>query len=246
MVSRSSPERAAMSCWSRDRAAWLSSTAAMPGTHRAVLAGARLRRRHASHRAVQHALALGSHRRQRVLRQGGVPIIAHENTKLWLGMEFTVAWENRDYLPRRSWRCRRRPSSAVRRFARPQALHSTTLAATRAHGWRPVRAHSRAQCAGHGRSVRRRPLSGSRCRHGRLDRPHGSIRLHPGPQKLSDEEIAALRRRSCWLECGLTDASFALLDLCDERTSRFREAAGHSDAATFSRPRHVEEFRKPG
>jgi glyoxylase-like metal-dependent hydrolase (beta-lactamase superfamily II) len=32
--------------------------------------------------------------------KAGTKIIAHENTKLWLGADFTVAWENRDYKPR--------------------------------------------------------------------------------------------------------------------------------------------------
>jgi cyclase len=30
----------------------------------------------------------------------GTKIISHENTKLWLGADFTVGWENRDYKPR--------------------------------------------------------------------------------------------------------------------------------------------------
>jgi hypothetical protein len=37
-------------------------------------------------------------------------------------------------------------------------------------------------------------------------------------QKLSEEQIAALRRRSIGWNGGLTDASFALLDLCDAGT----------------------------
>jgi glyoxylase-like metal-dependent hydrolase (beta-lactamase superfamily II) len=32
--------------------------------------------------------------------KSGTKIVAHENTKLWLGADFTVAWENRDYKPR--------------------------------------------------------------------------------------------------------------------------------------------------
>ena len=37
--------------------------------------------------------------------KAGTKIIAHENTKLWLGADFTVAWENRDY--------KRRPAVAL-------------------------------------------------------------------------------------------------------------------------------------
>jgi glyoxylase-like metal-dependent hydrolase (beta-lactamase superfamily II) len=33
------------------------------------------------------------------VQAGGGRVIAHENTKLWLGADFTVAWENRDYRP---------------------------------------------------------------------------------------------------------------------------------------------------
>ncbi|MEJ1965068.1 MAG: MBL fold metallo-hydrolase [Gammaproteobacteria bacterium] len=32
--------------------------------------------------------------------KAGTKIVSHENTKLWLGADFTVAWENRDYKPR--------------------------------------------------------------------------------------------------------------------------------------------------
>jgi len=35
-----------------------------------------------------------------VLRKAGATIIAHENTKLWLGADFFVEWQNRAYKPR--------------------------------------------------------------------------------------------------------------------------------------------------
>jgi glyoxylase-like metal-dependent hydrolase (beta-lactamase superfamily II) len=35
-----------------------------------------------------------------VLRRAGATVMAHENTKLWLGGDFFVAWEDRHYTPR--------------------------------------------------------------------------------------------------------------------------------------------------
>ena len=66
--------------------------------------------------------------------KAGVPIIAHENTKLWLGMEFTVAWENRDYLPRPKLAL---PTQTF--FRGPQKFEAAGLALD--YGWLP-RAHT--------------------------------------------------------------------------------------------------------
>jgi cyclase len=66
--------------------------------------------------------------------KAGVPIFAHENTKLWLGMEFTVARENRDYSPR--------PRQALPThtfFRGPQ--HYDAAGVELAYGWLP-RAHT--------------------------------------------------------------------------------------------------------
>ncbi len=45
------------------------------------------------------ALALGSHRLQCGAGQGGAKIIAHENTRLWLGTRVDSKWEHRIYPP---------------------------------------------------------------------------------------------------------------------------------------------------
>lgn len=56
--------------------------------------------------AKRPALAINSNWREEhtganaVLRRAGATVMAHENTKLWLGGDFFVAWEDRHYSPR--------------------------------------------------------------------------------------------------------------------------------------------------
>jgi cyclase len=151
--------------------------------------------------------------------KAGVPIIAHENTKLWLGMEFTVAWENRDYLPLP------KPALPTQTFFRgPQKFDAAGLALD--YGWLP-RAHTDGDLYVHIPErnvlvtgdlfvVDRYPVVDVDTG-GWIGRTGPSARIRAA-QKLSEDEIAALRRRSIGWNGGLTDANFALLDLCDERT----------------------------
>jgi glyoxylase-like metal-dependent hydrolase (beta-lactamase superfamily II) len=151
--------------------------------------------------------------------RAGVPIIAHENTKLWLGMEFTVAWEDRDYQPRP------RLALPTQTFFRgPQTFDATGLALV--YGWLP-RAHTDGDLYVHipGRNVLVTGDLFAVDRYPIIDVDTGGWIGRTGPsariraaQKLSEADIAALRRRSIGWNGGLTDANFALLDLCDERT----------------------------
>jgi cyclase len=151
--------------------------------------------------------------------KAGVPIIAHENTKLWLGMEFTVGWEKREYLPRP------RHALPTQTFFRgPQQFDAAGIKL--AYGWLP-RAHTDGDLYVHipDRNVL---VTGDLFAVGTypvVDVDTGGWIGRTGPsariraaQKMSDEEIAALRRRSIGWNGGLTDANFGLLDLCDERT----------------------------
>ena len=62
--------------------------------------------------AVQHALAPRPHRRQRGSgAELGTPIVAHENTRLWMSTKFYVEWEDRYYQPRAKAAWPNRPSS---------------------------------------------------------------------------------------------------------------------------------------
>lgn len=151
--------------------------------------------------------------------KAGVPIIAHENTKLWLGMEFTVAWENRQYAPRP------RPALPTQTFFRgPQKFEAAGL--TLAYGWLP-RAHTDGDIyvhipdrnvlvAGDLFAVDRYPVVDVDTG-GWIGRTGPSARIRAA-QKLSEEEITALRRRSIGWSGGLTDANFGLLDLCNDST----------------------------
>ena len=151
--------------------------------------------------------------------RAGVPIIAHENTKLWLGMEFTVARENRDYLPR--------PKVALPTqvfFRGPQKFEVAGIALD--YGWLP-RAHTDGDLYVHvpDRNVLVTGDLFVADRYPVVDVDTGGWIGRTGPsariraaQKLSDDEIAALRRRSVGWNGGLTDANFALLDLCDDKT----------------------------
>jgi glyoxylase-like metal-dependent hydrolase (beta-lactamase superfamily II) len=151
--------------------------------------------------------------------KAGVPIIAHENTRLWLGMEFTVAWERRDYLPR--------PKAALPTqvfFRGPQKFEAAGIALD--YGWLP-RAHTDGDLYVH-IPERNVLVTGDLFvadRYPVVDVDTGGWIGRTGPsariraaQKLSGDEIAALRRRSVGWNGGLTDANFALLDLCDDRT----------------------------
>jgi cyclase len=151
--------------------------------------------------------------------KAGVPIIAHENTKLWLGMEFTVGWEEKEYLPR--------PSHALPTqtfFRGPQQFDAAGIHL--AYGWLP-RAHTDGDLyvhipdrdvlvTGDLFAVDRYPVVDVDTG-GWIGRTGPSARIRAA-QKMSDEELAALRRRSIGWSGGLTDANFGLLDLCDEGT----------------------------
>jgi cyclase len=151
--------------------------------------------------------------------KAGVPIIAHENTKLWLGMEIQSSRENRDYpaRPRSAW-----PSQTF--FRGPQKLESAGVVLE--YGWLP-RAHTDGDIyvripernvlvTGDLFVVDRYPVVDVDTG-GWIGRTGPSARIRAA-QKLTDEQIAALRRRSIGWNGGLTDANFALLDLCDEST----------------------------
>jgi glyoxylase-like metal-dependent hydrolase (beta-lactamase superfamily II) len=151
--------------------------------------------------------------------KAGVPIIAHENTRLWLGMEFTVAWEHRDYLPR--------PKAALPTqvfFRGPQKFEAAGIMIE--YGWLP-RAHTDGDL--YVRIPDRNVLVTGDLfvadRYPVVDVDTGGWIGRTGPsariraaQKLSDDEITAMRRRSIGWNGGLTDANFALLDLCDANT----------------------------
>lgn len=151
--------------------------------------------------------------------RAGVPIIAHENTKLWLGMEFTVAWEKRDYMPR--------PREALPTqvfFRGPQKSEVAGLALE--YGWLP-RAHTdgdiyvhiperKVLVAGDLFAVDRYPVVDVDTG-GWIGRTGPSARIRAA-QKPTAEQIAEMRRRSIGWNGGLTDANFALLDLCDADT----------------------------
>lgn len=151
--------------------------------------------------------------------KAGVPIIAHENTKLWLGMEFSVAWENRSYPPR--------PAVALPTktfFRGPQKFDMGGL--TLEYGWLP-RAHTDGDIyvripernvliTGDLFAVDHYPVVDVDTG-GWIGRNGPSARIRAA-QKLTDQEIAALRRRSIGWNGGLTDANFGLLDLCDDST----------------------------
>ncbi|HMA12679.1 MAG TPA: MBL fold metallo-hydrolase [Steroidobacteraceae bacterium] len=151
--------------------------------------------------------------------KAGVPIIAHENTRLWLGMDFTVAWEGRDYLPR--------PQQALPTqtfFRGPQVFDAAGL--TLEYGWLP-RAHTDGDIylrivdrnvlvAGDLLAVNRYPVIDVDTG-GWIGRTGPSARIRAA-MKPSDEQIAEMRRRSIGWNGGLTDANFGLLDLCDEDT----------------------------
>jgi glyoxylase-like metal-dependent hydrolase (beta-lactamase superfamily II) len=151
--------------------------------------------------------------------KAGVPIIAHENTKLWLGMEFSVSWENRDYKPR--------PQTALPTktfFRGPQQFETGGL--TLEYGWLP-RAHTDGDI--YVRIPQRNVLVTGDLfavggypvvdvdTGGWIGRTGPSARIRAA-QKLTDEQIHALRRRSIGWNGGLTDANLGLLDLCDENT----------------------------
>jgi cyclase len=151
--------------------------------------------------------------------KAGVPIIAHENTRLWLGMEFTVAWEHRDYLPR--------PKAALPTqvfFRGPQKFEAAGI--TLEYGWLP-RAHTDGDL--YVRIPDRNVLVTGDLfvadsypvvdvdTGGWIGRTGPSARIRAA-QKLSEDEITAMRRRSIGWNGGLTDANFALLDLCDANT----------------------------
>jgi cyclase len=151
--------------------------------------------------------------------KAGVPILAHENTKLWLGMEFTVAREQRDYQPRP------RLALPTQTFFRgTQKFDAAGLELQ--YGWLP-RAHTDGDLYVH-IPERNVLVTGDLFvadRYPVVDVDTGGWIGRTGPsariraaQKLGEEEIAALRRRSIGWSGGLTDANFALLDLCDERT----------------------------
>ncbi|MCC6631976.1 MAG: MBL fold metallo-hydrolase [Gammaproteobacteria bacterium] len=151
--------------------------------------------------------------------KAGVPIIAHENTKLWLGMEFTVAWENRDYLPRSRLAL---PTQSF--FRGQQKLDAAGL--TLEYGWLP-RAHTDGDIYVHipERNVLVAGDLFAADRYPVVDVDTGGWIGRTGPsariraaQKLTDEEITALRRRSIGWSGGLTDANFGLLDLCNDDT----------------------------
>ena len=151
--------------------------------------------------------------------KSGVPIIAHENTRLWLGMEFRVSWENRDYPSR--------PRAALPTqtfFRGPQKFDAGGV--TLEYGWLP-RAHTDGDLfvripernvlvTGDLFCADRYPVVDVETG-GWIGRTGPSARIRAA-QKLSDEDIAAFRRRSIGWGGGLTDANFALLDLSDDRT----------------------------
>ena len=151
--------------------------------------------------------------------KAGVPIIAHENTKLWLGMDIQSTRENRDYpaRPRVAW-----PTQTF--FRGPQKFEAAGLVLE--YGWLP-RAHTDGDIyvripernvlvTGGLFVVDRYPVVDVETG-GWIGRTGPSARIRAA-QKLTEEQIAALRRRSIGWSGGLTDANFALLDLCDERT----------------------------
>ena len=151
--------------------------------------------------------------------KAGVPIFAHENTKLWLGMEFSVSWENRDYRPRPAVAL---PTHTFFRGVQKFDVGGLTLE----YGWLP-RAHTDGDIyvripernvliTGDLFAVGRYPVVDVETG-GWIGRTGPSARIRAA-QKLSDEEIAALRRRSIGWNGGLTDANFGLLDLSDDGT----------------------------
>lgn len=122
------------------------------------------------------------------LGKAGAKIIAHENTKLWLGADFEVEWENRAYAPRpkQAW-----PNDTFYDGTRTFDFGNRKLA----YGWLP-RAHTDGDIyvhipdqnvlvAGDLMSVGRYPI---------LDVATGG-----------------------WIG-GMVDANKALLDLCDDKT----------------------------
>lgn len=151
--------------------------------------------------------------------KAGVPIIAHENTKLWLGMEFSVAWEKRDYKPRPRAAL---PTKTFFRGAQKFEAGGMTLE----YGWLPrahtdgdiyVRIPERNVLVTGGLFVVDRYPVVDVDTGGWIGRNGPSARIRAA-QKLSEEELASLRRRSIGWNGGLTDANFGLLDLCDEST----------------------------
>lgn len=149
--------------------------------------------------------------------RAGVPILAHENTRLWLGMEFTVAWEKRDYTPRAA------PALPTQTFFRGvQTFDAAGLVLE--YGWLP-RAHTDGDIyvrlpernvlvTGDLFAADRYPIIDVDTG-GWIGRTGPSARIRAA-QKPTDEQIADLRRRSIGWNGGLTDANFALLELCDE------------------------------
>jgi cyclase len=151
--------------------------------------------------------------------KAGVPIIAHENTKLWLGMEFSVSWESREYRPRPAMAL---PTSTFFRGVQKFDAGGLTLE----YGWLP-RAHT------DGDMYLRIPernvlITGDLFvadRYPVVDVDTGGWIGRTGPsariraaQNLNAAQIATLRRRSIGWNGGLTDANFGLLELCDEST----------------------------
>lgn len=176
--------------------------------------------------------------------KAGVPVIAHENTKLWLGMEFRVEWEQRDYAPRPRTAL---PTQTFFRGVQKFDAGGITLE----YGWLP-RAHTDGDLyiripepnvlvTGDLLAIDRYPVVDVDTG-GWIGRTGPSARIRAA-QKLSDEEITALRRRSIGWNGGLTDANFALLDLCDERTVVIPgSGSAQTRSALIAQNAMIEEF----
>ena len=145
----------------------------------------------------------------------GTKIFAHENTKLWLGGDFDVDWEDRHYAPR--------PKVALptNTFYVSGALDfdgrtiEYKYLAARAHGRRRRGVLSRCERARRGRSRGGRPIPGRRLCDRRLDRrPRGRDEVAARLDRSVDQDRAGIwrrvrtrRARGCSSRCALRCAS---------------------------------------